>query len=211
MQQRWGCGCSPLFWICVILALALVLLIQVKVNHWNFRLPVQVSPNSLNAVAASLSHEQTSPSSYVVTGQPSISADFIDQVLAVYHSPAAGTGQAMYDLGVQYGIDPVFALAFFWHESTFGKYGMAAVTRSLGNLRCVAGYACYQGFAAFASWQTGYEAWYQLIRSYVAHGLKTVAQIVPTYAPSSDGNTPVSYIAAIEQAVNTWRTGEARV
>ena len=31
----------------------------------------------------------------------------------------------MYDLGVKYGIDPVFALAFFMHESLFGTTGEA--------------------------------------------------------------------------------------
>src|SRR5947209_16876963 len=47
---------------------------------------------------------------YSVPGQPSISADFINRVLEHYHSPAAGKGQALYDNGVKYGIDPVYAL-----------------------------------------------------------------------------------------------------
>jgi hypothetical protein len=47
--------------------------------------------------------------SYTVTGSPSINADFIDRVLSAYGSPAAGTGQALYDLGVEFGIDPVYA------------------------------------------------------------------------------------------------------
>ena len=45
---------------------------------------------------------------YSVPGQPSISADFINRVLDHYHSPAAGKGQALYDYGVKYGIDPVY-------------------------------------------------------------------------------------------------------
>ena len=51
-------------------------------------------------------------------------------MLETYHSPAVGKGQALYDLGVKYGIDPVYALAFFWHESRFGTTGEARVTYS---------------------------------------------------------------------------------
>ncbi len=49
--------------------------------------------------------------SFRVVGSPSISAAFIDQVLAAYQSPAVGLGQALYDDGVAAGIDPVYALA----------------------------------------------------------------------------------------------------
>lgn len=217
MNKRTGCGCSPLFWIVLIVTLALLLFVEAKVEHWKLSLPVlpvQISPGSLKVVAASLSHTQApaSPSSYVVTGAPSISAAFINEVLTASHSPAAGTGQALYDLGVQYGIDPVFALAFFQHESSFGRFGMASVTRSLGNLRCIAGYACYQGYAAFSSWKAGYQAWYKLIRTVYVNQwhLMTVAQIVPTYAPENDHNDVAGYITAIEHAVDTWRKGQVR-
>jgi hypothetical protein len=69
---------------------------------------------------------------YEVVGVPTIDADFINQVLDAYDSPARGKGQALYDLGEQYGIDPVYALAFFMHESRFGTTGVAQVTLSLG-------------------------------------------------------------------------------
>jgi len=42
-----------------------------------------------------------------VLGPPTVSAAFINQVLSVYHSPAEGLGQVLYDDGVTYGIDPV--------------------------------------------------------------------------------------------------------
>ncbi len=147
---------------------------------------------------------------YSVIGKPSISAAFINEVLAAYHSPAAGTGQAMYDLGVKYGIDPAFALAFFLHESTFGKYGMATTTLSLGNLRCIPNFPCINGYAGFSSWVQGYEEWYKLIRNlYVAvWGKTTVAQIIPTYAPSSDNNNVQGYIAAVEHSIDTWHAGQ---
>ncbi|HXZ04724.1 MAG TPA: glucosaminidase domain-containing protein, partial [Ktedonobacteraceae bacterium] len=131
---------------------------------------------------------------YAVLGKPTISASFINQVLASYNSPAAGKGQTLYDLGVKYGIDPVFALAFFMHESLFGTTGEARATLSLGNLRCIPTRPCIDqdrgGYAQMYSWEDGFEQWYKLIRNlYVAQwGLVTVDQIIPKYAPNSDGN-----------------------
>jgi hypothetical protein len=164
-------------------------------------------------------------SSYAVVGPPTISAAFINQVLAAYHSPAAGKGQALYDLGVTYGIDPVYALAFFWHESGFGTAGEARVTRSLGNERCITDRPCIDqnrgGYALMQSWEDGFDHWYHLILygyvrgavtvPLVGHTCVTVDQIVPVYAPSGDGNDVAAYSAAVKHAVNTWRRGQVWV
>jgi hypothetical protein len=156
-----------------------------------------------------------------VSGSPSISADFIDRVLAAYGSPAAGTGQTLYDLGVAYGIDPVYALAFFLHEDSFGETGIGAANHSLGNIRCSAGYSCQYGFRSYATWSDGYQDWYALILNgyvkgqitdtIVGHPCVTVEEIVPVYAPSSDHNDVGAYIAAIEHAVQRWRSGQVWV
>ncbi|HEV7236492.1 MAG TPA: hypothetical protein VGN15_09940, partial [Ktedonobacteraceae bacterium] len=136
----------------------------------------------------------TSTGPYSVLGKPTITADFINRVLASYGSPAAGLGQQMYNLGVQYGIDPVYALAFFMHESLFGTTGEARVTMSLGNLRCIPTRPCIDqnrgGYAQMKNWTDGFEQWFKLIRNlYVAQwGRITVDQIIPKYAPNSDGN-----------------------
>lgn len=166
---------------------------------------------------------------YSVVGSPTVSADFINRVLVRYHSPAAGEGQAVYDNGVKYGIDPVYALAFFMHESSFGTTGEASASLSIGNLRCLgAGYedlhpSCRDNFAWFSSWGDGIEAWYRLIKNgYVDGGINpfigrnacpcvTVAQIIPVYAPRSDHNDEAAYIAAVQQEVDTWRSGEVWV
>jgi Mannosyl-glycoprotein endo-beta-N-acetylglucosaminidase len=149
-------------------------------------------------------------SSYSVIGPPTVGATFINQVLASYHSPAAGSGQALYDDGVRYGVDPVFALAFFMHESSFGSTGVARYTLSLGNLRCIPIYSCIDGFSSFPTWEAGFNAWYSLIRDvYVATWhLSTVEQIIPTYAPASDHNNVAGYINAVERAVDSWRSGQ---
>jgi len=153
---------------------------------------------------------------YSVLGKPTINANFINRVLASYNSPAAGKGQALYDLGVQYGIDPVFALAFFMHESLFGTTGEARATLSLGNLRCIPTRPCIDqdrgGYAQMNSWVDGFEQWYKLIRNlYVAQwGRATVDQIIPKYAPNSDGNNEAAYIATLKHEIDTWHAGILR-
>jgi len=152
---------------------------------------------------------RASSGSYSVIGQPTIRAEFINRVLSAYSSPAAGTGEAVFELGKKYDIDPVFALAFFEHESSFGTTGVARATLSPGNIRASAGYAQIEGYRAYRSWTAGFEDWYQLIKNlYVGQwGLTTVEQIVPVYAPSSDNNDVSAYISAVENAVDQWRSG----
>jgi hypothetical protein len=147
---------------------------------------------------------------YAVLGKPSINPDFINQVLSTYKSPAAGKGQSLYDLGIKYGIDPAFALAFFMHESSFGTQGEATKSLSLGNLRCIPNFRCEDNFAQFNNWEDGFQAWYQLIRNwYVAvKGLTTVDQIIPVYAPPADNNNDNAYIAALKHAIDTWHAGQ---
>src|SRR5438874_7650046 len=150
---------------------------------------------------------------YNVSGPPTISADFINRVLDHYHSPAAGKGQALYNDGVKYNIDPVYALAFFMHESSFGTTGIATVTHSLGNIRYSEGYQNYEGYRKYGTWEEGFKDWYWLISDqYVRQwGLTTVDQIIPVYAPSSDNNDVVAYIQAVKNAVDTWRGGTVKI
>jgi hypothetical protein len=148
--------------------------------------------------------------SFSVLGPPTVNAAFIDKVLAANHSPAQGTGIIFYTSGIKYGIDPVFALAFFKHESGFGTAGVARYTLSIGNSRCINGYPCYNGFRKFNSWAESIDAWFKMIRTlYVGQWNKsTIQQIIPTYAPPSDGNDVNGYIADIQKSVTTWRSGK---
>ena len=62
---------------------------------------------------------------------------------------------------------------------------------SLGNLRCYEGATCIDqdrgGYAAFATWEEGFLAWYKLIKnSYVGQrGLTTIEHV--THSPSLKG------------------------
>lgn len=148
-----------------------------------------------------------------VVGSPTISANFINRVLTHYNSPATGKGQALYDYGVKYDIDPAYALAFFLQESTFGTQGVARVTHSLGNIRASAGSPQIDGYRYYRTWEEGFEDWYKLIsQQYVEQwGLSTVDQIIPVYAPASDNNDEAAYIQTIKSAVDTWRSGKIEV
>ncbi|GAC1353962.1 MAG: hypothetical protein NVS4B11_22230 [Ktedonobacteraceae bacterium] len=150
---------------------------------------------------------------YTVVGSPTINADFINQVLKHYHSPATGRGKTLYDEGMKYHIDPAFALAFFMEESTFGTQGVAQVTHSLGNIRATIGYPQYDGYRLYHSWEEGFDDWYQLIADlYVGQwGLSTVDQIIPVYAPDADNNNESVYIQTVKNAVDTWRNGTIEV
>jgi len=146
-----------------------------------------------------------------VVAPPSIGPDVIDRVLAEYGSPAQGTGTTFYALGMQYGIDPAFALAFFITESTAGTRGVAVQTRSIGNIRWTPGYANIDGFRAYASWEDGIADWYQLISEQYVHewGLQTVGQILQRYAPPSDNNDTNAYITGVLRLVHSWGGGLA--
>jgi hypothetical protein len=151
-------------------------------------------------------------SSSSVIGSPSLSAAFVDKVLATYHSPAVGLGRALYADSEQFQIDDAYALAFFLHESSFGTTGVARYTRSLGNIRCSGYPTCYEGFRSYPSWQLGAWDWFRLIKYvYLPRGLTTVQTIVPVYAPASDHNDVPAYISAVLQAVSTWRAGRVWV
>jgi hypothetical protein len=149
---------------------------------------------------------------------PTVSAQFIDQMLCTYpvgnHSPACGTGQNIYNLGVQYGIDPAVPLGFFWEESNFGTKGEAATSHSLGNLRSSPLEAFEaDGYAQFYDWQTGERAWFVLIHDlYIKQwGLTTVPAILQRYAPDADGNNPLHYAQVVENAVTLWRSGKVEL
>jgi hypothetical protein len=145
-----------------------------------------------------------------VVGPPTITVTQIRNVLMQYHSPATPYAQQLYDLGVEYGIDPAYALAFFVHESGCGTTGVARITLSLGNIKWTPDWPrSYEGFRQYISWPQGFADWYALIRNlYVAQWkLDTVPRIIPVYAPAWDHNDVQAYIDDVESLVAAWRAG----
>jgi hypothetical protein len=140
-----------------------------------------------------------------VLGGPSLSADLINQILTSVDSPAAGTGQALYELSVQSGIDDAYALAVFQKESSFGRYGAGFENHALGNIVCAGYPTCNGRFRWYPSWEESYRDFYQLIsQEYVARGLTTVETITPVYAPAMENDTML-YIQQVRQAMLAFR------
>lgn len=163
---------------------------------------------------------QSQSTTDVITGPPSITANFINTLLCKYDSPACGLGQAFYDNGKLYGIDPVWPLAIFWNESNFGRTGEARSSLSIGNLLCLdlTHYGdlhtwCQNGYAWFPTWIAGIEACYRLLAGplYVQGGLTDIERIIRRWAPSGNGNSPTHYIAVVRASVALWRAGKMQV
>ncbi len=148
---------------------------------------------------------------------PSLTPEMMDKILAHYGSPAQGSGRVFYDLGVQYGIDPAYALAFFVHESSAGTNpGWAGIksdgstTYNIGNIICTGTTRCYGRFRDYNSWGEGIEDWYRLIRDeYIHEGRTTVATIIPKYAPSFENDVD-GYVTTVNSLVADWRKGIVR-
>jgi hypothetical protein len=151
-----------------------------------------------------------SEESLSIVGSPTLTAAFINQVLLDHSSPAQGTGETFYDEGLQHNIDPAFALAFFQHESDFGKRGEATESLSIGDMGCLPNYRCRDGFAWFSSWEQGIKAWYNLVSGplYVGSGLTTLGPVIHRYSPSADGNNEYAYVESVAQSVQSWRSGQ---
>jgi hypothetical protein len=150
-----------------------------------------------------------------IVGPPTITIEQIDTILQSYNSPATGSGRDFYNLGVQYGIDPAYAVAFFIHESSAGtNSGWAGIkpdgssTHNVGNIICAGYGTCYNRFRDYGSWAEGIEDWYKLLDQEYINGRDayTVEQIIPIYAPSFENNVP-GYIDAVNSLIQGWRQG----
>lgn len=143
-------------------------------------------------------------------GPPRIGRAAFTQILVRAGSPAAPYGDELYAIVVAYGVDPAVALAFFQHESQFCTVGRCA-NAGLQNwgmlrrpIRPARSLGSSEGFVRYASFQDGLRDWCELMLGYVGRGMETVEEVIPRYAPQSDGNTPTTYIGAIRRQVAAW-------
>jgi len=152
-----------------------------------------------------------------ILASPSISIDAIKHALTSAGSPlAVGAvlrekrtyAEYIWDKGKATGVDPAVMMAFFNQESNYGTHGVAVATHNPGNIRPFAGrgsYCSVYGCYAYAvDWFQGIDDTYNLLRTYaLAKGLRTVAQAVPVWAPSSDHNDDAVFINGVR---NTMRS-----
>lgn len=157
-----------------------------------------------------------SPARYsLLQGHPTLSADQVNAVLAANHSPATGSGQDIFSMSQDYGIDDAYILATFAHESTWGKAGVAAQSKSPGNLRCASWLTwgtCQNNYTYFSSWTDGFKSLYILLSGsyYSGAGNNTPDTCVPIFAPNSDGNSESSYIASLKTGIDELRAGKTQ-
>lgn len=160
------------------------------------------------------------PDDLTFISPPRITPEVFSAVLAARRSPAMSRAAHLYGRCVHRGVCPGVALAFYEHESSCGTAGAAQVTNSWGNNRKSRGRATKVGpvkgssgnFAHYASIDDALEDWLDhILLGYVGGdvlggiSLPTVGAAIPIYAPSSDNNKPLSYLAAVLRDVNRWR------
>lgn len=139
-------------------------------------------------------------------GAPSLSAYDVENILVERNSPAVGNGQAFYDLGIAYNIDPAYLLAFFAKESSMGADPNWYNTKNIGNIICTKNWTgkCHGRFRVYDTWAESAEDWYSLMsRKYKG---QDIYSIMYQYAPKSDGNNPDKYAATVLALVNQWST-----
>lgn len=207
-------------WMLLIIVVSLAILV---VNLFSGSDRAQLSPWG-SFVAAITGEAEPAPQinglarpagDYNLKAPPSVSAQQIDRILASYNSPATGSGAVWYNLGVRYGIDPAFAVAFFIHESGAGTAqnwaGLkpdGSTTHNVGNIICAGYPTCFNRFRDYPSWEAGIEDWYRLIDvEYLqGRGHRTVADIIPVYAPAFENDVD-GYVNVVHRLVDQWRQG----
>lgn len=154
---------------------------------------------------------------YAIRHAPDLAPGQFARILADADSPAAPEADAMEAALVAAGVSPAVALAFFRHESSYGRLGIAAdyATRSMGNVRTPFDLA-YGGtlinvpgrgqFARYPTWAAGAADWAARLLGpiYAGRGLHTVRAVLPVYAPTGDGNNPTRYADAVLADVARW-------
>jgi N-acetyl-anhydromuramyl-L-alanine amidase AmpD len=145
----------------------------------------------------------------VVGVSPRISQRRFRDILVSFGSPAAAEAEQSYDAIVSEGVDPLFLLAVFWHESRFGTRGIVAMydTMNPGNTRASSTgvgvpIETEKGrFIRYPSWAEGFrDAAHRLVDPrypYAQRGAVDVETIIPIWAPRGDGNDPGGYRASV--------------
>ena len=150
------------------------------------------------------------PTSTTIARAPSISIVEVGRILERVNSPMLPYAEDVYDYGVQYGIDPVFALAFWMKESREASDGSVAATdHNPGYTQGLNSDPHCGRWACWPTWPEGIEGWFRYMRVYfVDRGKTTVEVILPIYAPPSENDTG-GYISSVLNWVVQWRAESA--
>jgi N-acetylmuramoyl-L-alanine amidase len=157
----------------------------------------------------------------VVGVSPRINNIKFGEVLLSAASPALADSYQIYDAIVRERVDPAFLLAIFKHESGFGKLGLGAANKNPGNTRStILGNGIVVDtvkgkFVRYPSWFEGFkDLAARLVEPdyvYGRNGYRTIGQIIPVFAPASDGNDPEGYINSVVKSMNAWASAGGEV
>jgi hypothetical protein len=159
----------------------------------------------------------------VVNVPPRIGLEKFKEVLKAANSPAFIEADSSYQVIVDEGVDPCFALAVFKKESGFATDPASIVVKhktfNPGNCRSstigiMPLIVTERGvFVKYPDWQTGFkDLAHRLIAKdyvYAQEGRKTIEQIITRFAPASDDNDPVGYIEKVVKLMNEWSRGNS--
>ncbi len=156
---------------------------------------------------------------FPILGPPSISLQKFTDILTAAKSPAAPDAVGMYTAALRYHVDPAVLLAVFQHESSFGRAGVAVQTRNVGNLEFTPistefGAVKAGRWAAYPSWTASAEDTARLLASSLYGrnpAFNTVRKFPYRWAPSSDGNNPAEYGAALASSIASWTGSSGRL
>jgi len=144
----------------------------------------------------------------------SISTETFRIVLERAKSPAYAEVNTILSILERWRADRGIALAFFAHESSFGRKGIAVETKNWGNLRWGKRMIrrTHHPFAVYANWAASVEDWCELLSVVYCQCWKvcTLREILQRYAPSSDGNNPRRYADTVLRLIRMWQAMEAK-
>jgi len=155
----------------------------------------------------------------VIGVAPDISFAVFEAFLREQGSPALSAARAVYDYCVQRQVSPSMILGMFEHESSCGTAGTATQTHSWGNTRAPNFGVDYQGptvpgrsgvFPVFRDWADGgISTVARLVEHAPYRGKTHVREIIRTWAPASDLNSPSAYATAVLARMSELRSREA--
>jgi len=181
--------------------------------------------NPPSHVSDTIASTPASSGDYTVTAPNELSPQRIDAILRYFGSPVVGEGQAIYDLGNQYGIDDIFFLADYRKESSLGNSTLASAPyynptgMECSDLAdgCTGADGNGRNWGTWNSREAGYAAWFkQISQRYVSgaidggYRLTTIWLIAcgPNGTGMYDGGSGCNqYAANIERWIDTWRSG----
>jgi hypothetical protein len=135
-------------------------------------------------------------------------ASFVAVLRAASSPVSSGEARAVYSYALARGMSPAALLAMFRKESTFGKFGSAAVTHSWGNTRPPSFGVPDIGvtdrfFSRYANWADGGVSTVARLFDHQPYANAfTVREVIPIWAPTSENDTAkyiADVLASIEQ------------